>query len=84
MITMYSKPNCPYCDAAKVWLDQNGFEYSVVDVTQTPEALAFIKGEGHRTVPQFYVGDTLIVEGGYTGLRDLGSDGLKQRLEALS
>jgi glutaredoxin 3 len=83
MITLYSKPSCPYCVQAKNFLDQHGLAYTAVDVTQDAAALRFIKEErGHTTVPQLYVGATLLVEGGYTGLRDLGIDALRERLAA--
>jgi len=80
MITVYSKPNCPYCESAKNWLQNHKFEYNVVDVTLNPDALEFIKGKGHKTVPQLYVGETLIVKGGFTGMQDLGPENLRRLL----
>ncbi len=80
MITMYSKPNCPYCDAAKMWFIENEFQFSIVDVSTNPEALAFLKEQGHRTVPQLYQGTTLLVEGGFNGLTKLGATKLREIL----
>lgn len=32
-ITIYTQPNCPYCDAAKTLLDWNEISYVEIDVT---------------------------------------------------
>ena len=68
MLTLYTKPNCPYCDRAKIWLEKNGIAYSTVNVLEDTSALEFIKSQGHKTVPQIYFNNELLVEGGYTGL----------------
>jgi glutaredoxin 3 len=80
MITVYSKPNCPYCVNAKSWLSANGFQFETIDVTADPKALAFIKERGHMTVPQIYLGETLLVEGGFTGMVKLGATALREKL----
>ena len=82
MITLYSKPNCPYCEAAKKWLTNHNFEYTTIDVTQDPEALAFLKEKGHKTVPQLYKGNICFVQGGYDGLKTLGEEVVRKLLEA--
>jgi glutaredoxin len=69
MIIMYSKPGCAHCDAAKKWLTERGWGFEVIDVTVDPDAMKFITGEGHKTVPQFYQDGKLLVSGGYRGLR---------------
>lgn len=68
MITVYSKPNCPYCDRTKFWLEQNNLPYTVINVFEDSNALDFIKSMGHKTVPQIYYNGNLLVSGGYTGL----------------
>ncbi len=80
MIRVFSKPDCPFCVKAKAYLTDNGFDFEEVNVLEDAEALAFIKSQGHKKVPQLYVGDNLLVEGGYTGLVALGVEGLKERL----
>lgn len=80
MITMYSKPNCPYCDRAKVWLEKNGFSYETVNVYEDESALEFIKQRGHKTVPQIYFNGEVLVEGGYTGLSKQDPQTLKERI----
>ena len=69
IITLYSKPLCPYCDGAEHYLKKNGFNYNKIDVTENAEAMEFIKGKGHRTVPQIYKDGKLLVEGGFQGLK---------------
>jgi glutaredoxin-like protein NrdH len=80
MITLYSKPNCPFCDNAKVWFERNDIPYTVIDITQNDEALNFIKSKGHKTVPQIYLKEEIFVEGGYTGLTKQDPVILKEKL----
>lgn len=68
MITVYSKPNCPYCDRTKIWLEHNNLPYQTIDIMADSSALEFIKSQGHKTVPQIYFNGSVLVEGGYTGL----------------
>ena len=49
---------------------------------EDPRALEFIKSKGHRTVPQIYLGETVLVEGGYDGLKKSDPTELKERLAA--
>lgn len=79
-ITCYTKPNCPYCVNAKAWLITNKFDFQTIDVTADPSALEFIKSRGHQTVPQIYLGETLLVEGGYTGMTKLGAVALREKI----
>jgi len=80
MLTVYSKPHCPFCDQAKAYLQQQAVEFEVVDVMASPEAMNFIKTAGHRTVPQIYKDGELFVEGGFQGLIGLGRKTLLEKL----
>jgi glutaredoxin len=82
MITLYSKPACPYCERAKIWLEKNDIAYAIVNVLEDSRALEFIKSKGHKTVPQIYKGETLLVEGGYDGLKKTNPEILRERLAA--
>jgi glutaredoxin-like protein NrdH len=42
------------CTATKRFLDARGLEYTAVDVTEDPDALAFIKGLGYLAAPVVY------------------------------
>lgn len=83
MITIYTKTVCPHCVAAKTYLNNHGIAYTEVDVQADPEALAFLKTRGHGTVPQLYVGESLLVEGGNSGLQALGADEVRERVAKL-
>lgn len=71
MITVYSKPNCPYCTMAKQYLEKHEFSFEVIDITENPEAREFLLAEGHRTMPQIYHNGKLLVEGGGQALTRL-------------
>ena len=81
MITLYSKPACPYCDRAADYLKRNNIAFTKVDVTEDAKALEFIKSKGHKTVPQIYLGTRVLVEGGYDGLNALSPADLTRRIQ---
>lgn len=51
MITVYSKPDCMQCVATKRAFDKRGVTYQAVDVTESPEALAFVRELGYSAMP---------------------------------
>lgn len=59
-IVLYTQPRCPYCDIMKNLLDKTSFSYYTINIKEDAKALAFMKNQGHRTVPQLYVNDTHI------------------------
>ena len=69
MITIYGKPRCTFCDAAKRLCEQKGleFEYKMLDADYTAEEL-FEKVPNAKTFPQIFVDDESI--GGYTDFVD--------------
>ena len=50
-ITVYSKPSCVQCTATYRKLDDNGMEYTLVDVSEDESALARIKDLGYLQAP---------------------------------
>jgi glutaredoxin len=78
MITVYSKPYCPYCTMAKQYLEEHNFEYEEIDITKTPEAREFLLAEGHRTMPQIYHKGKLLVEGGGQALSRLSPNTVRE------
>ena len=42
-ITVYSKSNCVACDTTYRKLKKHGFDYTVVNIEEDPEALAFAR-----------------------------------------
>ena len=51
LITVYSKPRCPQCDATYRKLNALGASYESIDVTQDEESLNLIKGLGYSQAP---------------------------------
>lgn len=82
MITIYSKTSCPNCVNAKNYLNAKGIEYTEVNIERDPGAREFILSEGHRSVPQIYANDRLIVEGGWTGLSKLTTEEIINRVNS--
>lgn len=82
MIIVYSKPNCPYCKKAKGYLAKAGFDFKEINVQEDAVALDFIKNQqGHKTVPQIYYNDKLLVDGGYDGLKKLTPDQIRKKIQ---
>ena len=58
-LTLYTQPNCVYCDMMKSKLDEWGYKYNVKNIKEDDAARAFIViDKGHRTVPQLYYGNS--------------------------
>ncbi len=79
-ITVYSGPNCPYCDRAKALLKKKGAAFEDVNVKVDEAKLAEMmsKSNGKRTIPQIFIGGQHI--GGCDDLYALESAG---KLDAL-
>lgn len=62
-VTLYTKPGCPYCAAAKADLDARAIEYDEVDVCATPRAQEKVLEltSGRRIVPVLVDGDEVRV-----------------------
>lgn len=78
MIKIFSKPNCPFCERSKQYLDALGVQYDTVDITKNAMAHSFLVKEGHKTVPQFYQEERLLFEGGYTELVKYSKDQINE------
>ncbi len=73
-VTMYVTNYCPYCNAAKSYLQQLNVEYDVVDVSHDTDRRNWLtRTTGMRTVPQIFVGNTPV--GGFTDMRALDNRG---------
>ncbi|MEV6360357.1 glutaredoxin domain-containing protein [Nocardia asteroides] len=57
-ITVYTKPQCPQCDATERTLDNLGFAYRIVDVAQNPDARKRLLNMGFRGTPVVEAGNT--------------------------
>ena len=56
MITVYSKPQCPQCDATKRWLTKNGTSYIELDITDDPDARDYVMALGYLSAPVVVAG----------------------------
>lgn len=62
LVRLYSTPTCPYCRIAKSYLEQEGVNFEVVDVSQDEKAaMEMVDKSGQMGVPVLEVGDTIIV-----------------------
>jgi len=70
MITVYSKPNCPYCEKAKYLLKNLGLQYEEKVVTKdlSIDELYKALGKQVRTIPQIVMNEVHI--GGYKELKE--------------
>ena len=50
-ITVYTKPSCVQCNATYRALDAKGIEYEVLDLSEDPTALEYVKGLGYMQAP---------------------------------
>ena len=90
-IKVYTKSACPFCDMAKKWLDENGFEYETVLMDNEEERLAFYQSINGikenignppdvrrvNSVPQIFIdGDRI---GGYDDLMKYAETLFKKR-----
>ena len=75
-VTLYTKPTCPYCVAAKQLLDAKGVAYTDILYTSLNEdehAELSAKTNGYRTVPQIFIGEQFI--GGFDQMNKLNQQG---------
>lgn len=63
-ITIYGRPSCSWCEAAKNLADDEGLDYEYVNIDEGDNKATLMNlVEGVKTVPQIFVGETLV--GGY-------------------
>ena len=61
-ITVYTTPVCPYCEHAKAYLIEHGFEFTEVDVSTDRAGLReLVTMTGQHGVPVIRVGEKAIV-----------------------
>lgn len=65
---------------AKALLKNNDIEFEEVNVEQDQDAMSFVLEQGLRSMPQIFRNGELFVAGGYTGLMQLGVDGIRSKL----
>lgn len=69
---------------AKTLLQENGFMYREVNIEEVYTAKEFIIENGHKTVPQIYFNNEVLVEGGYVGLTKTNLQHLRERVSRVA
>ena len=79
-VTIYSGPNCAFCDAAKRLLTRNNASYNEINIAKVDGAMDEMiqKANGKRTIPQIFFDDQHI--GGYDEVRALEKENKLQDL----
>ena len=80
-LTVYTKSGCGYCTQAKDHLKKLGIDYAEVDVMQDSTARDMLIAKGHKTLPVLFVGDDLLVHGGYNSLKTMKKEDILKRLK---
>ena len=81
-VTIYTKPFCGFCHAAKRLLAYKGVDFTEIDISGNPQLRREMiqKANGRSTVPQIWIGDTHV--GGFDDIDALEGRGrLDQLLE---
>ncbi len=53
-LRLYTQPRCNFCVVMKDMLKEAGYSCNIIDISEDPKGLAFMKEKGHKTVPQLY------------------------------
>ena len=80
MVTIYTKPFCPYCSRALMLLREKGVEFTEIEAAWDPEKKREMvqRSGGRMTFPQIFIGDRHI--GGCDDMFDLDDRGELDRL----
>lgn len=81
-LTVYTKPGCQYCAAAKTYLNENGIEYIEIDITLNEDKLEWLRSQGHKSLPVIYAGEEPLVNGGWNTLKTMRKQEIMERLAA--
>lgn len=78
-IVVYTTPTCPFCISAKNLLNQKGYAFEEIDVSDPVARESLLKkANGRRTVPQIFLGALHV--GGFDDLSALNLSGELDRL----
>lgn len=80
-LTLYTKPGCQYCMAAKTFLKENDIAFIEVDITQNEDTAQFLRDKGFKTLPVIYACEEPLINGGWTALKTMRKHEIMERLE---
>ena len=84
MIKVYTSHSCFYCTRAKNYLDNLDIDYETLNIQEDNTARDFFMKSGFRTVPQIFVDDQLLCEGGSDGLVKMSKKDIQDKVIELS
>ena len=84
MIKVYTSHSCFYCTRAKNYLDNLDIDYETLNIQENSTARDFFMKSGFRTVPQIFVDDQLLCEGGSDGLVKMSKKDIQDKVIELS
>ena len=84
MIKVYTSHSCFYCTRAKNYLDNLDIDYETLNIQEDSTARDFFMKTGFRTVPQIFVDDQLLCEGGSDGLVKMSKKDIQDKVIELS
>ena len=84
MIKVYTSHSCFYCTRAKNYLDNLDIDYETLNIQEDSTARDFFMKSGFRTVPQIFVDDQLLCEGGSDGLVKMSKKDIQDKVIKLS
>lgn len=80
-LTVYTKPGCQYCTAAKAYLKENNIEFDEVDITTDSSIAEWLRNKGFKSLPVLYAGDEPLINGGWTALKTMRRNEILERLD---
>ena len=78
-LTVYSTPDCTHCQQAKQYLTELSVPFDEINLYEDVASMEFIKQQGHRSVPQIYMGSTQFVSG-WTELQNMPLPRIQERM----
>ena len=84
MIKVYTSHSCFYCTRAKNYLDSLGIDYQTLNIQEDIDARDFFVKSGFRTVPQIFVDDQLLCNGGSDGLVQMTKEDIQNKVIELT
>ena len=84
MIKVYTSHSCFYCIRAKNYLDNLGIDYQTLNIQEDIDARDFFVKSGFRTVPQIFVDDQLLCNGGSDGLVQMTKEDIQNKVIELT
>lgn len=80
-LTVYTKPGCQYCAAAKQYLKDKNINFVEIDITVQEDKADWLRSQGHRTLPVIYAGNQPLINGGWSTLKTMHTHEIMERLD---